>query len=275
LKDAGEFIIFEIIIQLTMRPAAITILIAFTGFIILSSCDKNDENNITLQVGYTLNFQNDKLISYSRYDMTANSLIAEATYDYEETKITETVYLNGRKYSKKVFIMGDEFAEESFDTIYNNDIISEYYYHKYFHLEGRLVRDEFENKFITADTLSVYNWLFVYSYSDEGNLTGLTKSPDPEGGFSCEDIFEYYDNPCKFDVLDFTSGITGGLSANLRKSKVYDSGCPGGPSYTYGKSNYSYEVNDDGYVVKMTDTYSGGSSAYQVVTKTTFEYNMD
>jgi len=32
--------------------------------------------------------------------------------------------------------MGDEFAEESFDTIYNNDIISEYYYHKYFHLEA-------------------------------------------------------------------------------------------------------------------------------------------
>jgi len=38
--------------------------------------------------------------------MTANSLIAEATYDYEETKITETVYLNGRKILKESLYYG-------------------------------------------------------------------------------------------------------------------------------------------------------------------------
>jgi hypothetical protein len=255
------------------NKVVILIMLAVTS---LLSCDKNDENFITLQLGYVININNGKLMSCSKYDRTSSVKLLEKTYEYDGDTITEIEKQGEMIYSKAVFIMGDAFAKECFDTVFYSATELYTYHHNFSHLEGRLIRDEYEYKVVKADSTAIYNWINEYSYSAEGDMVELTKSGSVyEGEFFCDDIFTYTDKSSKFDVHNFISSITGEISTHLRKSKVYDVGCPGGPSYTYPESNYSYEINNDGYVEYMSENYLGGYGSGEVVIKTTFEYNFN
>jgi hypothetical protein len=89
---------------------------------------------------------------------------------------------------------------------------------------------------------------------------------------SCYDVFTYATRQDSFDVNNFDSRITGDISTNLLKQKTYDSGCPGGPGWSYSTSSYSYVIIEGGYVVEMTETYGSGYDPSYRVTRNTYEY---
>lgn len=254
----------------------ITVLMAI---ILLNSCvkDKNPiVENQKIDFRYVVNFQNDKLISYYKYDNIQDTLLYQVTFDYHDGYVTEQKVKNNTIEYKHKYVLEDGLAVESYDTIYTGNLVTDLYYNKYYHTNGRLIKKETDYKKILSDTTIHYNQVFEYSYSNDGNITSRSiESNIGFGDFSCWDSFTYSDKQNIFDVNCFNSRITGELSNNLLKKRTYDNGCPSGPSYIYPTRSYEYEINNSNFVTLLTETYISGYASDTTTVKTKFEYTIN
>jgi hypothetical protein len=256
-----------------MKNKILTILL-FSGILFVAACLKNDDEDCqTFKYSYIINLQNDKLISYSIYEQNTNSLLEEVTYYYLNDQIIEIKIMNGVMVSKHVYHTANGLTTESYDTIFRNDTVTDLYYHKYDHSNERLDLKETEYKHLTAEITEIFNLTTRFTYSDAANIIEQSNTVNTGGGgFTCKDRFSYSGKQSKFDVINFNSEITGEISNNLREQATYNTGCPAGPSYTFPTSTFNYEINDAGYVIYMTKSYSSDESISSV-TKSSFEYN--
>jgi hypothetical protein len=256
-----------------MKNFLITILL-LAGLLLLSTCNKNnDDVQPDKEYLYIINLQTDRILSFEKYNGTGDTLLENAIYLYLNDRAEKTLFQGNTIKRRTIFILENGTGKECFDTVFQNNSPSDFYHHVYTHSGRKLVKDEFENKFFTGDSLSIYNWVYDYTYNEDGNLTKLNKTVEDGNDYvSCFDVFTYASSQVFFDVNDFDSRITGAISTNLLKQKTYDSGCPGGPSYIYPKSIYSYAIIEGGYVVEMTEAYGSGYGASFRVTRNTYEY---
>jgi hypothetical protein len=244
----------------------------------LISCEKDkngDSDNQKIDFRFVINLQNNKLISYSKYDNAHDSLLYQVNYDYNGNYIIERKLINNVVGDKHKYIVENGIAVESFDTIYNNDSIIAIYYFKYYHTNGRLSKKETVYKRVLTDTIEIYNQVNEYSYSEDGNLISRSIESDiGYGDFRCWDSFMYTDKKNVFDVNHFNSKITGEISNNLISTRIYNNGCPGGPSYIFPTSKFDYVINNSGYVDVQTETFISGYAADTTITRTKFEYDI-
>lgn len=67
----------------------------------------------------------------------------------------------------------------------------------------------------------------------------------------CNSYYNYHTITNKLDIFDFVGEYNGKHSAQL--IKYYFSGCHAGPSYSPERSDYSYTLNSDGYVIERIE----------------------
>lgn len=144
---------------------------------------------------------------------------------------------------------------------------------------------EYENDFVT--TIAI-DWERTGASPDSGtilitrtiedeNISSST-SPNEDWPAGCTNYYSYNETLNRVDVRDFSNGITGRWSKNLVSRITWRAGCPAGPSMTEAYSTYVYELNQDGYVIKMTETYTPGFNTQKpegvtrTIYTTLFEY---
>jgi hypothetical protein len=72
----------------------------------------------------------------------------------------------------------------------------------------------------------------------------------------CNSYYSYQALSNKLDIFNFVGTYNG--KGNLQLLKTYDSGCHAGPSYSPERSDYSYTLNSDGYVIERIENRSLG-----------------
>jgi len=144
---------------------------------------------------------------------------------------------------------------------------------------------EYENDFATSIAI---DWQRTGTNPDSGtvlitrtigdeNIRSIKISEDGMPAM-CTDYYSYNETLNKVDVRDFSNGIIGKWSKNLVIRVTWRAGCPTGPSMTEAYSNYEYELDQDGYVTKMTEIYtpsyhtSLSEGVTRTVSTTLYEY---
>jgi hypothetical protein len=135
-----------------------------TGIILLFSCNKNnDEVQPDKEYLYIINLQADRILSYQKYNGAGDSLLEEATYQYLDDQVVKILYQGNTIKRRAVYLLESGTAKECYDTVFQNNTASDIYHHIYSHAGGKLVKDEFENKFKNGSSWSNYNWVYEYT----------------------------------------------------------------------------------------------------------------
>lgn len=96
----------------------------------------------------------------------------------------------------------------------------------------------------------------------------------------CTDQYSYNNEINKIG-LDFLNGITGKASKNLREHKSWNKGCPSGPSSSIATSDYKYELDSEGYVIRRIETFTpcyhvtDPGTVTRTISTTVYEYNLN
>lgn len=240
--------------------------------IILVNCS-GDEIIPDYEYKVILTFQDNDLFHYEKYDQGSGALIEEGSYEYLPGKIVETISKSGKLYSHKVFTMNGLLASECADTIFLDGNVNEVYQHTYSYAGGKLYSDDYIYQRYINDSLIISEVTVVCTFNDKDNLTRRETIRDSGADpFNCYNDYEYSDRELQFDVFDFNSAFYGATPANLISKATYDLNCPGGPSYIYPLSTFSYATDKAGYISSLTEKYVSGYASSTTYTKTLFEY---
>lgn len=248
-------------------------------FLILTFCNKDDEPKFINQnsdeiVKYVINLSGMKIINYTKY--INDELIESTSFQESDTTIIRlTTNAENEIIYKRIFRVGNNtLAQSCIDSSFSE-----------FGLYAAKLYYKYENDFLIETTI---DWIQFGDYSDSGrvyitrnyineNLTSLSET-SPDWPLICSDLFDYYSIINKIDVKDFSNGITGRISKNLIKHVSWNSGCPCGPSSSTSHSDFKYETDEDGYITKMTETYTpcyhtSAEEVTRTIRTTIYEYN--
>jgi len=120
---------------------------------------------------------------------------------------------------------------------------------------------------------SMYALIFE---TQSGNFVSIETSP--VNYQSCTDYYEYNSLINKLDIESFSNLIEGEINTNLIDHISWHPDCHSAPSTSEPYSDYSYELDENGYVVKKVEVLTPGyhSDATEVtrtVKTTLYEYS--
>jgi hypothetical protein len=223
----------------------------------LASCNKEDqlkfiyEHNTTDK--YVINLSNGIITDYSRY---SNDIFVEKTTisDYDSVVVKLTTNSQGILTDKIVYTIGNNtgLASSSVDSgftakgLYVQNTVYEY-------------SGVYLNKTTTTSSQSWEStvpgeYYQAYTIENENIKSKNISFPDFKSG--CTNIYEYNKELNKIDIRAFSNGITGKINRNLVKHASWSTGCAGGPSSSTAYTDYSYEIDWDGYITRMSETYT-------------------
>ncbi|NOX84422.1 MAG: hypothetical protein GXO86_00420 [Chlorobi bacterium] len=242
--------------------------------LLLASCHKNGEpkfiNEKADEIKYVINLSADKITSYSKY--VDNKLTETSTFfDHDTVAGWITKNPQNKITFKSTFMMGNNsLADSSIDTgfIQNGLYVA-------------LTHYKYKNDFM------VYSTTYWEQSGDnpEAGESQFSKTIENENVVSMQDIhgcidyFNYNNDINKIDIQDFSNGITGKKNKNLVKHVSWENGCPCGPSCSFAYSDYQYKLDNNGYVTKMTETYTpcysepASDKITRTIRTTIYEYN--
>jgi hypothetical protein len=246
------------------------------------SCSKTDTIKFISEysdetVKYVINLDQSgmKITGYAKY--INDALFAITSFENTDTTmIVLTRDSADRIINKKIFnIKNSELAESCLDSSFNEDglyIVRSFY--EYF--DDFLVSSAIEWE-QTGDYPGSGEALRTQVIENENIKSIYTAAPGNPGG--CTNFFDHNSRINKIDVRNFSNGITGRISKNLIEHASWNNGCPGGPSSSIAYSDYQYEINQEGYVTKMTEIYtpvyhlSFSEEVTRTISTTIYEYN--
>ena len=255
-------------------------IIAFISLLLLiTSCNKSKDPTFVYDysnplVEYRISMTNNWVTDYSKY---VNNALAENTiFVHMDSIITKTTTdVDGIKmYNGTYYLGNNNFAKSSVDTSFNlngNFIVESVY--------------DYENEFLTKHSYNYFNtsgpdsgFVDILYVIENENIK--SKNTQPNGSTpGCTDRYNYYSGLNMMDITGFNNEILGKNCNKLKESEILNGGCPSGPSSSLAYSTYTYEVNNSGYVIKMTRTYTPSYhittaiEVRRVVYVTTYEYN--
>lgn len=247
------------------------------GFlIILSSCNKDNEENIVY------NYKYDPVEKYvieldglqiTKHNYFVDDVLTYTTTFYDYDTIIEEIIKNaaGELFYKSSFEIGqNNYAKSSINTNYFDTILSvsesTYQYQNDFRIKSTT---EYESSGTPVNTPVIK----IHYEIENDNIVGSTTYVD--GSYFGSKTFKYNDSQNLLDVRYLSNNITGKISENLIESANEQSGI----GHTGASlSEFTYEINSDGFVTKTTEvrtpaSYGGGSSMITRTIKTTvYEY---
>jgi len=225
----------------------------------------------------------------SKGDNSYKEDVPEFFYEYSDQVVKHVIHLTGSWITEYLTYINDDFTQSTVfhdnDTIFEsitknplNEITYKRTFHKgengyasycidtgfysnYYYI-ARLDY-EYENGFVTSIEI---DWQRTGTNPDSGSILitrtitdeNISSSKISEAGWlaGCTDYYSYNQTLNKVDIRNFSNGITGKWSKNLVSRITWRAGCPTGPSMTEAYSKYEYELDQNGYVTKMTETYT-------------------
>jgi len=275
--SSPAFLIFARIIKHIVR---------YTGFllvilILFSSCNKNEKQTFINQykneiTKYALDISSSDLIinSYKKY--INDELVSTTIYEIADTSVIRlTIDAGNQLTHKRIYITGNSnLAVKCIDSIYNGQTLITADLHL-----------SYDNEYL----VSIYkNWIQIGENPASGesletriiekeNILSVNKSA-PGNPSGCTSHFNYTGLINKIDIQDFSNRWLGKINKNLVKHVSWNNGCPCGPSMTVAYSNFEYETDENGFVTKMTETYTPcyhmtfTEEVFRTVTTTKYEY---
>jgi hypothetical protein len=248
---------------------------------LIIACNKEDEPKFIDEpsdevVKYQIYLFDNQISGYKKY---INDEFAEKADYYDSDSVIEMIRTNasGDVIEKVTYRMNDNYlARSATDSVFSD---SGLYVAK--------LEYEYQNDYLIK---AVINWKNLGAVVDSGQFT-VTKTIDndnidnvntsfPNWLSGCTDYFEYGDQLNKIDIINLTPGITGKISQNLREHASWNNGCPCGPSSSIPLSDYEYNLNENGYVTRMTETYTpcyhliSPGEVIRTVKTTIYEYDI-
>jgi len=253
------------------------ILVFLLAVLALTGCKKNESESIFIDeqsdkvVRYVIHlsgstiteyetFVNDTLKAITKY-FFSDSLVKVIRYDTSGKMTGETVY------TLDSFGLADSSVERSFSG-------------KSFSISKTMY--DYSDRFLVKKTTfrnSSDTWVSVVvnrTIEDE-NVVEVELN---DGSLNSNIYYWYNEKENKID-LNFSNGITGKWSKNLVKHISWNNQCSCGQSMTIPKSDYSYELDANGYVTKKVETYTPsynlppGDKVIRTITTTLYEYKLN
>jgi len=249
--------------------------------LLFANCAKNNEDHPTYSyhyedaVKYIINLTNGSITDYSKY--VNDSFTQKTTIsNYDKEVIRITVDAGGAVIRKVVYVLNPEgLASSSVDSGFSTKGVSRienlYEYNNQYLQHNSVTWKQY---WPPADSGS-YNLTYTV---ENGNVTSMNIAPD---GIipGCTNTYTYGTGLNKLDITGFANGITGKINRNQVQHVVWSSGCPGGPSSSLACTDYLYETDGNGYVTKLTETFTPSYHLTEpgVVTRTVettyYQYN--
>ena len=247
----------------------------FIGLLfIISACNKDEPKFIDKPsdelVKYVIDLSGSKITEYSKY---INDEFVEVTTFYNYDSVIEQSRKNvvDEVILKTVYHMGSNGLADSSVSINYGTQELDVYRTQYNYADSFLVEI---NAIWTSDDNSV-DVHILKTIEDENIVSSFVEEPS-----GCTDYYRYNNEINKID-LDFYNGIIGKASKNLKEYKSWQNGCPCGPSSSIAFSDYKYELDSEGYVTKMIETYTpcyhttDPGTVTRTISTTVYEYNMN
>ncbi len=229
----------------------------FLIFIVLIiSCNKEEPNFINIPsdeiTRYQITIENNQIVEYVKF---VNDIQLESTVFQDFDSVVHMIRTNTSNeiiYKKTFYITDNDLASSAIDSIFSDNGLYianlDYEYQNGFLINTTI---DWKRNGENADSGQVY----ISKTIENENIIEVTKSiHDWTSG--CTDYLEYNNKINKIDIKDLANGITGKKSKNLIQYATWNSGCPCGPSSSVAYSDFNYELDVNGYVVKMTETYT-------------------
>ncbi len=248
--------------------------------VLIISCNKEKEPtfiNIPSDevIRYQITVENNQIAEYVKY---VNDIQLESTVFQNFDSVVYMIRTNVSNeiiYKKTYYIDNTDLASSAIDSSFSENGLYvanlQYEYNNGFLIN---IIIDWEREGENADSGQIY----IVKTIENENIVKINKSfPDWSSG--CTDYLKYYNLINKLDIRNLTNGITGKVSKNLVQHATWNSGCPCGPSSSVAYSDFSYEFDDNGYVVKMTETYTpcyhliNAEEVIRTIKTTIYEYN--
>ncbi len=240
-------------------------------FYLLSSCKKDKGQDSQYDIDpdirkYVITLSNSQIASYSLY--INDSLNWTSTY-HDDDSIVELRKENSNHtlIEKTRFRIGiDGLAETSIDTFFSNMTVAYINRQSYQFLNGFLVgsTSHYQQFGTSTDSGTVF-----LTYTFVNNNMTLLQRVVTNSGWLCSDGYSYNTQINKLDIAGFNNGILGNISKNLTNHISWNIGCPNGPSSTGAYSDYTYILNNNGFVTKRIEIYTPSYSTHYAPPKST------
>lgn len=220
---------------------------------------------------YSITLTNNEISAYSKY-INNNLQEAVTINDMDSVVVVVTKNNMNQVTSKETYIIGnDSVAELGIDSIFSNEGIrvekNTYYFNSGFLFSQTI---HWVNYYATADS---GNYTLNHEYDlDDDNIFMVTNS------VGCVNSYGFYSTLNKINLTNFRNSFLGKYNKNLIKEAHWLQGCPDGPSMTIAFSEYQYDLNNNNYVTKKTETYTPSyhtdmsQTVSRKVTTTLYEY---
>ncbi len=224
------------------------ILIPLLIILVFAGCKKDDESMFIDEPAdevtrYVIHLSGTKITEYKTY---INDTLKKVINFYFSDSTAEVITKdeNGKMVAKTVYQLNEDgLAVSSVDSIFSENgfttFNTEFKYSEGFMIE-RTIYYENELPVIIRTTIENENIIEV-----EVRVNN----------HSCFDYYGFTEMINKIDLY-FSNGITGKWSKNLADHVSWNNNCPCGPSMTTSKSEYRYELDADGYVVKEVEIFT-------------------
>ena len=251
------------------------------SIVLIISCDKEEEPsfiNIPSDeiIRYQITVENNQIAEYVKY---VNDIQLESTVFQDFDSVVYMIRTNASNeiiYKKTYHIANSDLASSAIDSSFSEYGLYvanlEYEYNNGFLINTNI---DWKREGENADSGQVY----IGKTIENENIVEINESfPDWPSG--CTDYLKYNNLINKLDIRNLTNGITGKISKNLVQHATWNSGCPCGPSSSVAYSDFNYELDENGYVVKMSEIYtpcyhlSTAEEVTRTIKTTIYEYNV-
>lgn len=246
-------------------------------FIFTTSCKKEEGPSFVYEndevVKFKIELQGLHIKSYTKY---IDDVLSETTTFYDYDTIIETLTKNALDeviYKKRYMMSSNNFAKSAIDTNFSSFGSSTAKY-EYEYENGFLINTTYDWKYLDN---SDSGFVRIFCEIENANIVRSSEFPG-DGSIKCLSTFTFNDRHNLIDLRNFSNNITGKVSRNLIDHAQWRFGCPCGPGHIPAYSNFNYEFNTDGSVIKTTEVYTpcyhwSLSEVTRTVITTIFEYN--
>ena len=254
-------------------------IIALGLILLFASCNKDDEPRFIDEpsdevVKYQVYLSDNQISGYKKY--INDEFIERADY-YDSDSVSGMIRTDtaGDVIEKATYRMNEnDLARSATDSVFSGSglYVAELEYE---------YQDDFMIKAVVhwknSGTVSDSGLFTITKTIEEENISSVNTS-FPNWASGCTDYFKYGDQLNKTDIINLTPRITGKISKNLIVHASWDNGFPCGPSSSIPFSDFHYDLDQNGYVTKMIETYTpcyhliSPGEVIRTVTTTLYEY---